>query len=119
MAIHPQCEAGKSIGKGRLDGELAAACSGRVPFRLIPNAMSMAGIAAPPIRWIGSITSAGTWKPVPATSSPRPEPTIMGLRRTIRKNPTTVVRCVLVLESRIMRNIGVKNANWKISSGAT
>ena len=79
----------------------------------------MAGIAAPPIRWMGSRTSGGTCQPVPATSRPRAEPTIIGFLRIITTNPSGVVRWVLVLASRIIRNSGVKNASWKISSGAT
>ena len=43
----------------------------------------------------------------------------MGLRRTISTKRSGVVRCELVLESRIIRNNGVKKASWKISSGAT
>jgi hypothetical protein len=97
----------------------SAACSGRVPFRLMPKAMSMAGIAAPPIRWMGSMTSSGTCQPVPATTRPRAEPTIMGFLRTIKTKLSGVVRCELVLASRIIKNSGLKNASWKISSGAT
>lgn len=43
----------------------------------------------------------------------------MGFRRIMKIKLRGVVRCELVLESRIMRNSGVKNASWKISSGAT
>ena len=97
----------------------AAACSGRQPFRLMPKAISMAGMAAPPIRWIGLHDQAGMWQPVPATARPSPDPTIIGFRRIISTNLRGVVRCVLVVASRAIRKSGVKKANWKISSGAT
>ena len=85
----------------------------------MPKAISMAGMAAPPIRWMGCRISGGTCQPVPATTRPRAEPTIMGFFRIIRTNRSGVVRCELVVESRAMRNSGVKNASWKISRGAT
>ncbi len=34
-------------------------------------------------------------------------------------NPNGLVRCELVLASRIIRNSGVKKASWKMSRGAT
>ena len=97
----------------------AAACSGRDPFRLMPNAISMAGMAAPPIRWMGCMTSSGTCQPVPATTRPSAEPTIIGFLRIMSAKPAGVVRCELVVASRAIRKSGVKKASWKISSGAT
>jgi hypothetical protein len=43
----------------------------------------------------------------------------MGFRRIIRTKLIGVVRWVLVVASRAIRNRGVKKASWKISSGAT
>ena len=85
----------------------------------MPKAISMAGMAAPPIRWMGCSTSGGTCQPVPATTRPSPEPTIIGFRRIISTKLSGVVRCELVVASRAIRNSGVKKASWKISRGAT